>query len=324
MPRKHRLEFPGACYHVINRGNYRSNIFNTERAKAAFETCLLEGCEAYGWRVHAFVIMRNHFHLALETPKGNLVQGMQWLQATFANRFNRFRNERGHLFQGRYKALVIEPGSPLGQVCDYINLNPVRAGVCKVENLGAFRYNSYWYLHNPKQRPEFMSPETGLAEAGGLSDTPAGRRSYADYLEWQVAVGPSGKSNAYVNLSKGWALGTDGFKAKLLKSAELPDSPRAWGISGAKELKIQRLQTALRSCLRRLRKSENNLLTAPKSASWKVAIARILKERAQASNRWLGETLHMGRPEAVSTYVGRMKRGVVDATEYEQLRTTIV
>jgi len=105
---------------VINRGNYRADIFKTERAKAAFECCLFEVCTKSGWILHAFVLMRNHYHLALETPEGNLVAGMQWLQATFANRFNKLRGERGHLFQGRYKALLVEEDGPLGMVGHYI------------------------------------------------------------------------------------------------------------------------------------------------------------------------------------------------------------
>src|SRR6266516_3022410 len=99
MARKLRLEFPGACYHVINRGNYRADIFRTEGARAAFETCLFEACAMSNWVLHA----------------------------TFANRFNRLRGERGHLFQGRYKALLVEEGAPLGQVCHYLHLNPVRS-----------------------------------------------------------------------------------------------------------------------------------------------------------------------------------------------------
>ena len=129
MPRKLRLEFPGACYHVINRGNYRADIFKSEGARAAFETGLFAACRKFRWVLHAYVLMRTHYHLALETPQGNLVVGMQWLQATFANRFNRLRGERGHLFQGRYKSLVVEEGAALGQVCHYLHLNPVRAGV---------------------------------------------------------------------------------------------------------------------------------------------------------------------------------------------------
>ena len=93
MARKLRLEFSGACYHVINRGNYRRSVFATEGAAASFETCLVEAGAKFRWRVHAFVIMRNHFHLALETPEPNLSLGMKWLQGTWAARFNRYRGQ---------------------------------------------------------------------------------------------------------------------------------------------------------------------------------------------------------------------------------------
>ena len=84
MPRKLRLEFSGACYHVLNRGNYRRDVFADGRAAESFQRCLLEACERFTWRLHAFVIMRNHFHLALETPEPNLRDGMKWLQGTWA------------------------------------------------------------------------------------------------------------------------------------------------------------------------------------------------------------------------------------------------
>ena len=120
MPRKLRLEYPGAIYHVINRGNYRADVFRNEGAKAAFEACLFEACARCAWLLHGFVVMRNHFHLALETPDGNLAAGMQWLQATFANRFNRRRGEHGHLFQGRYKALPVEEGEALASLMEQV------------------------------------------------------------------------------------------------------------------------------------------------------------------------------------------------------------
>jgi REP element-mobilizing transposase RayT len=95
MPRGPRIQFPHACYHVINRGNYRRDIFATAREKLAFEQCLLAACERMGWVLYAYVVMRNHFHLALCTPQGNLARGMQWLETTFATRFNRGRDGRG-------------------------------------------------------------------------------------------------------------------------------------------------------------------------------------------------------------------------------------
>ena len=308
MPRKLRLEFPGACYHVINRGNYRADIFQTEGARDAFESCLFDACAKSGWVLHAFVIMRNHYHLALETPQGNLVVGMQWLQATFANRFNKFRGERGHLFQGRYKALLVESGEPLGQVCHYIHLNPVRAGVVPAERLAEFRHSSYWYLGQPKARPAFLQPGSALAEAGGLADTPSGRRSYADYLAWQAAEGPVGKNKAYVSMSKGWALGTAGFKAALIRDHALAAEARAWESSGAQEIRTAQWERQLDRALRQLGKSQADMPTELKSASWKIAIAAYLKQTTQAPNRWIAERLSMGTPVSVSQLVGQARR----------------
>ena len=112
MPRQSRLEFAGACYHVINRGNYRRGLFAGEGAAAAFERVLDEACVRFGWRVHAYVIMRTHFHLALETPEPNLSLGMKWLQSTWVSRFNRLRRITGRPFQGRFKALHVEAAMP--------------------------------------------------------------------------------------------------------------------------------------------------------------------------------------------------------------------
>ena len=125
MPRSARLEFAGACYHVINRGNYRRGLFMGEGAAAAFERVLAEACTRFGWRVHAYVIMGTHFHLALETPEPNLSVGMKWLQGTWVSRFNRLRGIIGRPFQRRFKALHVEHGHALAQVSHYIHLNPV-------------------------------------------------------------------------------------------------------------------------------------------------------------------------------------------------------
>jgi REP element-mobilizing transposase RayT len=94
MARRLRIQYPGALYHIINRGNYRRDLFETAGAAQSFETALDEACTRFGWLIHAFDTMRNHFHLALETPDPNLVDGMHWLQSTYGTRFNRFRSER--------------------------------------------------------------------------------------------------------------------------------------------------------------------------------------------------------------------------------------
>lgn len=308
MARKLRLEFPGACYHVINRGNYRSDIFKSEATKAAFAACLFEAAIKSNWLLHAFVVMRNHYHLALETPEGNLVSGMHWLQCTFATRFNRLRNERGHLFQGRYKALLVEEGDPLGMVCDYIHLNPVRAGILPVTRLEEYRHSSYWYLRRPGQRPPFLRLDLVLAAAGQLADTPAGWTSYGDFLAWQAAEGPHGRSAAYASLSRGWALGSTGFKAALIKDHALAATARAWESEGAKEVRQQSWEHACRLGLKALKRTVADLTSAPKAAPWKIALAIHLKERTQASNDWIGKRLSMGSAKYVSHLVSMARR----------------
>jgi putative transposase len=298
MARKLRLEFPGACYHVINRGNYRADVFKADRTKAAFEACLFETCAKSGWLLHAFVIMRNHYHLAVETPEGNLVAGMQWLQATFANRFNRIRNERGHLFQGRYKALLVEEGDPLARVCHYIHLNPVRAAIKSVDRLGEYRYSSYWYLQNPDRRPKFFRTETALAMAGNMEDTPAGRRRYAQYLSRLAQEGPKGQSRSSASLSRGWALGSPQFKSTLVQDHAVAALTRAWESAGAKEIRERQWAAALAAVLKHANLSLSQCAARRKSDPGKLAIAAWMKLRTQASAPWLCQQLNLGSPDA--------------------------
>jgi putative transposase len=320
MARKLRLEFPGAIYHVINRGNYRADIFRSEGAKAAFEACLFAACKRSNWVLHAYMLMSNHYHLALETPNGNLVTGMQWLQATFANRFNRLRGERGHLFQGRYKALVVEEDGALGQVCHYIHLNPVRAGLVPVERLSEYRRSSYWYLWRPRLRPAFLHPETALAEAGGLVDARRGWQLYGDYLAWQAAEGPAGKNRAYVSLSRGWALGTEGFKQALIEDHALASATRAWEREGAQEIRAAHWERELGQALKILGRTEAELKEGPKSARWKVALGAHLKERTQVSNPWLAQRLAFDRAAYASRLVSALLRQQKPPPELIELR----
>ena len=113
----------------MSRGDRRDPIFKKEEDHRLFIETLDQACEKTGWQVHAWCLMSNHFHLVIETPCANLVAGMKWLLGTYTGRFNRRHQEFGHLFSGRYKALIVD-GSASGYlktVCDYVHLNPARA-----------------------------------------------------------------------------------------------------------------------------------------------------------------------------------------------------
>src|SRR5437867_3460666 len=107
MARPFRLEYPGAIYHLMARGNHGQQIFRGDADRRSLLETLGEACQKTGWRVHAYVLMSNHYHLLLETPEANLVSGMKWLQGTYTQRYNSRHKVRGHLFQGRYKAVVV-------------------------------------------------------------------------------------------------------------------------------------------------------------------------------------------------------------------------
>lgn len=307
MPRKLRLEFPGAIYHIINRGNYCAWIFEGDRTKRAFETCLFEACVRSDWRLHAFVIMDNHFHLAVETPEGNLVAGMQWLQATFANRYNRFRKVHGHLFQGRYKSIVVEPGVWLGRVCHYIHLNPVRAGLAGLGKLADYRYSSLWFLSRPHLRPPFLNVETSLMAAGNLEDRASGWDAYFTFLAGEAGSAFAVPSTEFAGLSRGWAIGSDDFRRQLIRDYDLEATSRAWETSGAQEVREAKWEMALDCVLRSLGRSAADLQHGRKGADWKVAVAAHLKRTTQAGNRWIAQRLNMGSPVAVSQYVSQAR-----------------
>src|SRR6185436_537278 len=129
VPRKLRIQYEGAIYHVMNRGDRREDIFHSDSDRQLFLQTLGQTCEKTGWQIHAYCLMRNHFHLIVETPRANLVAGMQWLLGTYTTRFNRRHHLYGHLFSGRYKAQLVD-GSGNGYLrtaCDYVHLNPLRA-----------------------------------------------------------------------------------------------------------------------------------------------------------------------------------------------------
>ena len=114
MGRKLRVQYPGAIYHVMNRGDRREPIFKDDADRERFLQTLGEACAKTDWQVHALCLMPNHFHLVVETPRANLVAGMKWFLGTYTSRFNRRHKLFGHLFSGRYKSLVVD-GHPAGQ-----------------------------------------------------------------------------------------------------------------------------------------------------------------------------------------------------------------
>jgi putative transposase len=300
MARSLRVEYPGVVYHVLNRGNYRKPVFGTPETRDAFERCLFQACQRCAWRLYAYVTLSNHYHIALETPEGNLTVGMQWLQSTFANRFNRAHKAHGHLFQGRFRSLVVERDEYLGPLIHYIHLNPVRAGLVTTEKMESYRWSSFWYLNNKRKRKDCMELGLGLYYAGKLADTSRGHRLYRDYLACLQGDASMVRQLQFAKMCRGWALGCKEFKQELVER-HLPVGA-AGHLEGAdlQEANQIRWETMIGACMKALGKTEDDVQSDKKAARWKVMIAYFMRERTSVSNVWLTKRLEMGVPQGVS------------------------
>jgi len=306
MPRALRIQRPGSRYHIINRGNYRHDIFGTVGAQDAFLKALFEAVQRYGWKLHAYVLMRNHYHLALETPNPNLVEGMHWLQGTFSTRFNRFRDQRGHVFQGRYKALILEDASVLCRVVDYIHLNPVRVGVVTPDQVDKYAHSS---LSNfvKKKRPHGLECGEWLRHRGDWKDDASGMRNYLMYLRQIGNDEQEQKKAGLERLSRGWALGTHGWKQALAR--ELSQRLPVEGLSAEEinEVREHCWENAFEKALKAENKTREDATGKPRKQPWKMMVAKTLREQGVPVG-WIAKNLHMGKPSSVRSYMSRHKK----------------
>ena len=218
MPRQLRIEYPGAIYHVINRGDHREPIFRDDMDRRRFLATLGEACRKTDWQIHAYCLMLNHFHLVVETPGANLVAGMRWFLSTYTARFNRRHKQFGHLFSGRYKALVVD-GSGNGYlqtVCEYVHLNPVRAKLLSADQpLREYAWSSWpQYLKVPEEREPWLRVDRLLGEMRIPADSVAGRAELENDLERRRA-----QERDYQGIRRGWCLGGETFREELQAQA---------------------------------------------------------------------------------------------------------
>jgi putative transposase len=162
MARPLRLEFAGALYHVTARGDRREPIYDDDEDRCAFLDIFGAVVEDFNWVAHAYCLMGNHYHLLVETPDGNLGKGMRQLNGTYTQWSNRRHRRVGHLFQGRYKAILVDRNSYLLELCRYIVLNPVRARM--VKTAGQWAWSSYRAMLGATAPPEWLSVDGLLAQ----------------------------------------------------------------------------------------------------------------------------------------------------------------
>ncbi len=221
MSRPLRIEFPGALYHVIARGNAREAIFQDDEDRQLFCSVLTRVCQRFQWRLWAYCLMDNHYHLLAETLQSNLSRGMREVNGVYTQAFNRRHRRVGHVLQGRYKAVLVDKDNYLLELSRYIVLNPLRAHLCK--RPADWAWSSYRAIMGKSSASETLA----IAETLGLFSTNRGaaRRAYARFVA-------EGIDQPLPEIRQQLYLGDDAFAARMAQRAkrvsdEVPRRQRA-------------------------------------------------------------------------------------------------
>ena len=222
MSRPLRIEYPGAFYHVIQRGMEKRTIFLTNKDNDTFLSYINRAHHAYGIIIHTYTLMRNHYHLIAETPRANLSKVMHYINASYAMYFNTKRKRVGPLYQGRYKAIVVQEDEYIHQLSRYIHLNPVRAKI--VKDPAAYRWSSYKYFTSHAIPPKWLITDFLLT----MFDTNLKKAKilYTDFVRSNI---DKEKDSILNNLKESCVLGNDAFfqliKRKISHQREDPEIP---------------------------------------------------------------------------------------------------
>lgn len=307
------MEYAGAIYHVMCRGNRQEPIFRDDRDHEIFLDTLGEAVGRCGWMIHGFALMGNHYHLLLETPEANLVAGMKWFQGTYTQRFNSRHKLWGHLFQGRYKALLVDGKEDYFlTVANYIHLNPARARCFDLEQgrLADYPWSSHVGYLRLRKRPEWLVVDRVLG-CLGLEDDPAGRARYRDYMKKRVdevlyADDPSVLENRWSGIRRGWVFGSDAFRKEMEAAVDgamvgkRRDSFSGDMVKGHDEREAKRL---LEFGLEQVGVKRSELALLRKGDARKKIIAWLIRKNTNVGNEWISNALSMGHPSGISRHV---------------------
>jgi REP element-mobilizing transposase RayT len=222
MTRPLRIEYPGAVYHVTSRGNEKKPVFKTDEDRQNFLKTLQHVNRRYNWICHAYCLMTNHYHILVETPEGNLSIGMRQLNGVYTQLFNKLHGRTGHLFQGRYKAILIQKDSHLLEVCRYVVLNPVRAKM--VENPEDYCWSSYLSTAGRTKAHPCLTTDWVLGQFSGKRGK--AEQEYRKFVGWGI-----GERTIWSGVRGQSILGeecfADRFVDHLRKHVDIPEITRS-------------------------------------------------------------------------------------------------
>lgn len=234
MARPLRIEYQGAVYHLTSRGNARADIFADTTDRQTFLLLLESVVNRFNWICHAYCLMDNHYHLLIETPDGNLSMGMRHLNGVYTQAFNRRHKSVGHVFQGRFKAVIVEKESHLLELCRYVVLNPVRAGM--VSSPQKWRWSSYCATIGIAKKELYLSTDWLLGQFGKTKSE--ARIKYRQF----VRDGMTEKEAPWEKLKGQLILGSDAFIERvrefLVGKEQFTEIPRLQRLAGRSQLEV--------------------------------------------------------------------------------------
>jgi putative transposase len=213
MARQLRIEFEGAFYHITSRGNQRERIYFEDGDREKFLEILRRTKERYGYHLHAYVMMDNHYHLMVETPKANISQTMQNINTSYTVYINKKHRRSGHLFQGRFKGIIVDKDEYLGTLSRYIHLNPVRAGI--VQKPESYRWSSYGVYIDSSKKDTLVNTGDTLSMFSGKKRHAV--KAYKDFVDRGIGK----EDNPFEDVEAGILLGRTAFKEKIKALLEI-------------------------------------------------------------------------------------------------------
>ena len=324
MARQARIEYPGAIHHVMSRGDRREDIYLDDVDRQDFLKTLAEACQKTGWQVQAYCLMSNHFHLVVETPEANLGEGMHWFLSTYTIRLNKRQALSGHVFSGRFKSLIVE-GSGNGYLrtaCDYVHLNPVRAGLLGPEEaLVAYPWSSLiWYAAAPQHRPSWMQVNRLLGQHGIHQDSAEGRALFLSYMERRRLEARD--EETLRDFEAGWCLGSQEFRQKML---ELVGGKSSESLSGTLRRESAEAKAAriIAEELNRLGWTEADLIARRKTDPGKLALAARLRKETTLTVKRIAALAHLGTSKSANVRLHAWMHGEAMSSSANQPRLNL-
>ncbi|BCE03008.1 REP-associated tyrosine transposase [Marinicellulosiphila megalodicopiae] len=231
MARPLRIEFAGALYHITARGNARGDIYVDEKDRAGFLELLATACDRYHWICHGYCLMDNHYHLLIETSDANLSKGMKYINGSYTQNFNRKHKRAGHVFQGRFKSILVEQDSHLLELCRYIVLNPVRAQM--VRSAKDWPWSSYRGTVDQSKKHDCLTTDWVLSNFGKM------RKPAVEKYRTFIKEGKN-QPSPWLQLKNQVFLGSDEFvedmQCKISLDQSLIDVPKKQKLKPVKPL----------------------------------------------------------------------------------------